>query len=257
MAVLEASGLDFVRGDLPVLSALDVRVTAGELVVLLGPNGAGKTTLLRLLLGLLSPTQGQALIDGQPADSLSPTERARRVAYLPQQRELAWPLWVRDVVALGRFAYGTHLGALRGADRRVVERVLDECELTALAERPATMLSGGEQARMHCARAFAAEAPLLLADEPTASLDPLHQHRVMRLFRAYVDRGGGALLVLHDVALAARYADRLLWLRAGELLADGDVDSTLSSARLAAVYGVAAAVQGRRVVIEGELPDAD
>ena len=252
MASLEAAPLRYSRGGRVILKSLNMRLQEGELVVLLGANGAGKTTLLRLLMGFLTPDGGRALLDGESAISMSPLARARRVAYLPQQRDLAWPARVEDVVALGRFAYGTSLGRLSGGDRAAVSRALEDCELTDMAGRSADTLSGGEQARMHCARVFAAATPLLLADEPTASLDPLHQHRVLRLFRDYVARGSGALLVLHDVALAARYADRLLWLCDGELVADGSVADTLSAELLAQVYGVEAEVRGRDVVIYGE-----
>lgn len=252
MASIEAKELSFVRDGASILAPLSARVESGELVVLLGPNGAGKSTLLRLLMALLSPTSGEALLDGEPAHRFSPMARARRVAYLPQMRELAWPVRVDDLVALGRFAFGTAPGRLAEPDRLAVQAALKACELTAMAERAADSLSGGEQARMHCARAFAAQTPLLLADEPTAALDPLHQHRVMQLFRDYVNKGGGALLVLHDVALAAAYADRLLWLRDGALQADGTVEDTLDASRLAQIYGVDADVSGRQVVILGE-----
>ena len=106
---------------------------------------------------------------------------------------------------------------------------------------------------MHCARAFAAEAPLLIADEPVAELDPYHQFRIMDLIRAFVDTGGGALVVLHDVSLAARYASRLIWMKGGRIVADGGVDQTLHAARLAEVYGVRGRVDGGRVEMEGPL----
>lgn len=253
MTELRARNLRFSHRHQVVLRGVSMALNQGELVVLLGPNGAGKTTLLRLLLGLALPERGRALIDGRDSADLAPDERARRVAYLPQQRELAWPTRVRDIVALGRYAFGAAPGRLAETDRLAVERALQACELTSLAERSAATLSGGEQARMHCARALAAHTPLLLADEPTAALDPLHQHRVLRLFRDYADTGGGALLVLHDVALAARYADRLLWLHGGELVGDGSVAETLTTDRLREVYGVVAEVRdGREVVIRGE-----
>lgn len=254
MTDLQTEELSFERRGRTVLAPLSTRVRQGELAVLLGPNGAGKTTLLRLLMGLAEPTSGRVFCDRVGMSDLPVAERARRVAYLPQQRELAWPLRVRDLVALGRFAYGVAPGRLGDRDRVAVEQAIHACELDDLAERRADTLSGGEQARVHCARALAAGTPLLLADEPTAALDPLHQHRVMRLFRDYVDRGGGALLVLHDIALAARYADRLLWLCDGQLRADGSVVDTLSESRMAEVFGVAATVKGRHVDIRGETP---
>ncbi len=219
------------------------RAPRGELVGLLGANGAGKTTLLRGVLGLAPRAGGAVTAGGRDPARLAPAERARRIAYLPQARPMAWPLRVRDVVALGRYAHGATLGRLGEADAAAVSRALAACRLDALADRPCTTISGGELARTHVARAMAAEASFLLADEPTAALDPLHQHQVMRLIRAYADAGRGVLVVMHDAALAARTADRLIWMTGGRLVADGPPESTLTAARLAEVYGVRASVR--------------
>ena len=235
----------------PLLGPVSLEMSPGELVVVLGPNGAGKTTLLRLALGLLVPSGGRATLDGTDAHRLRAADRARAVAYLPQSRPLAWPQSVRDVVALGRFAHGATLGRLGGADAAAVERALAACDLLPLAGRTTETLSGGELARVHCARALAGEAPLIVADEPVASLDPRHAHGVLRVLRGHVDGGGGALVVLHDLDLAARYADRLVWMAGGAILADGTVADTLTAERMAAVYGVEAKVVDGHVVIEG------
>jgi iron complex transport system ATP-binding protein len=218
----------------------------GELVVLLGPNGAGKTTLLRMALGLLPADIGRSNVA-----PLSARDRARRVSYLPQARPLAWPAKVRDVIALGRFAHGAALGRLGPVDRAAVERAIAACDLDALADRSADTLSGGELARVHLARALAAEAPLIVADEPAASLDPRHQHSVLGLLRDFVAGGGGALAVLHDLALAARYADRLIWMKDGRIVAQGSVAETMTEARIAEIYGVTARVDGSNVTVEG------
>jgi len=194
---------------------------------------------------------GQSTLDGQAVQTMDPIARALAVSYLPQTRPLAWPNRVRDVVSLGRFAHGGAMGRLQGPDAEAVDRSLAACDLAHLAERSADTLSGGEMARMHCARAFAAETPLLVADEPVAALDPKHQFQVMDLFRSYVSQGGGALVVLHDIDLAARYADRLVWLSDGHVVANGPVQETLTSDRLAEVYGVRAEVEGLRVHISG------
>jgi len=217
-------------------------ITQGELVVLLGPNGAGKTSLLRLLLGLLLADFGSATLNGVAVSNLSPAERALAVAYLPQLRPLAWPNRVRDIVALGRFAHGMMMGRPQVKDATLIEAALAACDLLPLADRQAHTLSGGELARVHCARAFVANTPLLIADEPTAALDPRHQHQVLGLLRGYVADGGGACVVLHDIALAARYADRLVWMRNGRIVATGGVRETLTEARLREVYGVQATV---------------
>jgi iron complex transport system ATP-binding protein len=226
-------------------------LSPGELVVLLGPNGAGKTTLLRMALGLLAADRGRATISGDDARRLPAMERARRVSYLPQSRPLAWPAKVRDVVALGRFAHGAASAHLCDADRAAVEHALTACDLQLLADRAADTLSGGELARVHLARALAAEAPLIVADEPVVSLDPRHQHRVLILLREFVERGGGALAVLHDLSLAARYADRLVWMKGGRVVADGTVTETMTQERIAEIYGVTARLDGPDVIVEG------
>lgn len=241
--------------DVPLVIDASMSLVQGELVVLLGPNGAGKTSLLRLLLGLLEPDSGTATLDGAVVADCSAAQRALAVAYLPQLRPLAWPNRVRDIVALGRFAHGVSMGRPHKADAQLIEAALDACDLLALADRQANTLSGGELARVHCARAFVANTPLLLADEPTAALDPRHQHQVLQLLRGYVDDGGGACVVLHDIALAARYANRLVWMQGGRVVADGGVRETLTSARLREVYGVDAVVEATgdyvQVHIEG------
>ena len=168
-------------------------------------------------------------------------------------RPLAWPNRVRDVVALGRFSHGVAPGKLSGHDAEAVTRALMACDLSDLKDRTMDTLSGGELARVHCARAFAAEAPLLIADEPTAALDPRHQFRILDLIRKYVETGGGAMIVLHDIELAARYASRLIWMKGGKILADGPVGVTLTPERLAEIYGVSARIDGTRVVMDGAL----
>lgn len=241
---LQVKGAELVR-------AASFRLAPGDFACLLGPNGAGKTSLIRASLGLQAPSGGRATLGGTDTRRLSPVTRARSLAYLPQIRPLAWPNTVRDLVALGRFSHGAAPGRLRGMDADAVARALAACDLAHLADRRADTLSGGELARMHCARAFAAEAPLLIADEPTAALDPRHQFRILDLIADFVARGGGALVVLHDIQMAARYASRLIWMKDGRILAEGAVEDTLAPGRLEQVYGVSARVNGRRIEIEG------
>lgn len=241
------------RGGADLVSKASFKLSEGELVVLLGPNGAGKSSLLRAAMGLDVPTGGGASLGGDDVQTLSPMQRARRAAYLPQIRPLAWPSRVQDVVALGRFAYGGSLSRLNFEDKAAVERALTDCALGALKQRRADTLSGGELARMHCARAFAARAPLLIADEPTAALDPHHSFKIMDMIRNFVGSKGGALVVLHDVNLAAKYADRIIWMKGGRIIADGPPDQTLTPARLADVYGVAATIRDGHVSLSGAL----
>lgn len=220
-------------------------VEPGRFTVLLGPNGAGKTSLIRLLLGLTQPDAGTTTLAALPA-----VERARKVAYLPQARPLAWPAKVRDVVALGRFAYGAAPGRLKGADAMAVDHAMMSADIAHLAERAADTLSGGEAARMHVARALASEARLIVADEPVAALDPRHQLRVLDLLAAHVSDGGGVLAVLHDLDLAYRYADRLVWMDGGRIVEEGGRE-TMTSERIASIYGVAAEVTPGGVRITG------
>ena len=254
-AKLMVERMSLYASDAVLVEDASFQLGTGEMIALLGPNGAGKTSLIRGALGILPAKSGKAHLDGRDTRRLSPVERARTLAYLPQTRPLAWPNTVRDVVGLGRFAHGAALGRLSATDRAAVERALDACALESLAERATDTLSGGELARVHCARAFAAEAPLLIADEPVAALDPRHQYQTMSLIRRFVDNGGGALAILHDVSLAARFADRLIWMKEGRILADGPPAETLSEDRLASVYGIKARIDtddtGVSIRIEG------
>ena len=243
MAELAVDRLCVSLGGRQVVRDASWRLRAGELLALLGANGAGKTTVLRAVLGLAPRAAGEVRVGADDPARMSPSARARRIAYLPQVRPLAWPVRVRDVVALGRFAYGAAPDRLGAADEKAVARAVRACDLERFAERSCTTLSGGELARVHVARALAADAPFLLADEPTAALDPLHQHQVMRLLRSCAAAGRGVLVVMHDAALAARIADRLLWMADGRIVADGAPEATLTPARLAEVYGVQAVVR--------------
>ena len=238
-----------------LVDAVSLEIRPGSLTAILGPNGAGKTTLLRVMVGLTTADSGAAELDGKNCARLSPLARAQQVSYLPQRRPLAWPNRVRDIVALGRFAHGAALGRLGADDAAAVDGAIAACDLLHLAERAVDTLSGGELARVHFARAIAAGTPLLVADEPVAALDPRHHIRIAELLRQFVDDGGGALVVLHDVPLAVRYADRLVWMRDGRIVAEGTPHETLTPQIMKDVYGVRARVehdeQGFSVVIDG------
>lgn len=242
MTELRANNISVVVDDVPLLEQASFTLRPGELVALLGPNGAGKTTLLRGVLGLTRLAAGSATLDAVDVTRLSPMERARKMSYLPQRRPLAWPNIVRDVVALGRFSHGAALGRLGPVDAQAVDEAIESCDLTPFADRSTDSLSGGELARVHFARSIAARAPLLIADEPVAELDPRHQLKIAELIRHFVNDGGGALVVLHEVALAARFADRLIWMSNGRIVADGSPKETLTEQRMREVYGVQAHV---------------
>ncbi|MDT0683344.1 ABC transporter ATP-binding protein [Roseicyclus sp. F158] len=213
----------------PILNDISLEVERGELVGLIGPNGAGKTTLLRAALGLV-PSSGQSSLA-----ELAPRERARAAAFLPQAREIAWPIAVEDVVALGRTPH-----APGPDDGSAVQAALQRTGLVDLRRRAATRLSGGEQARVLIARALAQEAPLLLADEPAAGLDPSHAISTMKVFRGLAGEGHGLVVTLHDLGLAARHCTRLVALKDGSIVADGSPTDVLTPARMRAIFGVTA-----------------
>ncbi len=221
-----------------LLDDVSLSIGTGELVGLIGPNGAGKSSLLRAITGNLQGWEGAIDLDGQPLDAVSRQDRAKAIAYLPQTHEGLWPISGRRLVMLGRLP---HLGPFSGAtdqDHALVEQILRDVDALAFADRPVTHLSGGELARIWLARALAVQAPLLLADEPIAALDPAHQLATMSLFHNAVKQGQGVMVVLHDLGLAARLCDRLVLMDRGKVVADGTPQNVLTADRVAAVYKV-------------------
>lgn len=243
MTKLELDNVVLTVAGSALLRGVNLTLAAGEFVALMGPNGAGKSSLMKCALGAITPSCGSALIENENTSAIDPQRRARLISYLPQIRDTAWPITVRDIVALGRYAYGALSGSLAGDSKRAVENAIVACGLEALASRRADTLSGGELARAHCARAFAAEAPLLLADEPLTSLDPAGQVDILSLIRAHVDRGAGALVILHDINLAAAFADRIIWMKDGEIVADGTPEKTVAEDLVKEVFNIETMVE--------------
>ncbi|MET0606964.1 MAG: ABC transporter ATP-binding protein [Beijerinckiaceae bacterium] len=241
----------------PFLSFRDVSVTLGGreivqratahfagagLVALVGPNGAGKTTLIKALVGLL-PSSGVIEIENVAAQHLTARERALRVGYLPQGQPIHWPLPAQDIVALGRYAHGAHdPSRLSDKDRKAVERAMASADAATFTGRRVTELSGGERARVALARVLATEAPIIFADEPIASLDPRHQLTVMALMKRLADQGRLVVVVLHDLRLAWRYADRAIVIHDGRIIADGPPQEALAPQVLDEAFGVSAAI---------------
>jgi len=205
-----------------LLAGVSLTVDDGELVVLAGQNGAGKSTLLRVLSGELTNFEGGATHDDTPLSTLSPRALAERRAVMPQSVHLPFSYTVSEVVALGRFARGDGVDALRD----IVRAALDEVQARALAARVYSTLSGGEQQRVQLARVLAqlegsGRPPALFLDEPTAHVDLARQHELFARVRARVDRGHACLAVIHDLAIAARYATRVVLLKEGRVVVDG------------------------------------
>lgn len=239
MRLLSAENLSVTLGRRRVVDDISFDLRKGELVALVGPNGAGKTTLVRALAGLV-PADGKVFLNGGPLQERSPRERARNLAYLPQGHLFHWPMPVAEIVALGRYPHADPFSAPTEADRAAVQRALAATATLELAARPVVTLSGGERARVALARALATEASILLADEPTASLDPRHQLVVMNLLHSITRKGAAVMAILHDLALAARFADRVLVIQSGRVVADGPPEEAISREVIARVFGVEA-----------------
>lgn len=234
MTLLALSNLVAARGPCDVLHDITLSVAEGEFVGLLGPNGAGKTTLMRAALGLM-PARGDSNLA-----ALDRRARARAVAWLPQAREIAWPVDVETVITLGRaphLAPGQRPGP---ADQAAVDAAIARMGLESFRDRTATQLSGGEQARVLIARALAQETPLLMADEPTAGLDPASQIGLMELFAGTAREGRAVVASLHDLGLAVRHCSRLVVLDRGRVAADGPPEAVLTPDLLARVFHITA-----------------
>jgi len=226
-AFLTAQGVSVKLAGRLVLRDVSLALSPGHLVALVGPNGAGKTTLLRALAGLL-PSDGAIHVGGDALSSLPLRERAKRFAYLPQGHIVHWPLPARDIVALGRYPHGaTDPARLSPKDTEAVLRAMQAVDVMEFAERRVTELSGGERSRVALARVLAVEAPVILADEPTASLDPRHQIDVMKGLRTAADKGVLVIVVTHDPRVAD-LTQRQIHLLDGRIVLDAPTEQIRS-----------------------------
>lgn len=241
--MLKISKLSVMLGQSHVLREITLTLRPG-LNVLVGPNGSGKTTLARSIAGLVTPDHGNIIWQGNDLQQINPAKRADQISYLAQNPVVHWPITVKNLVTLGQSANRQS----DEAKNKMVISAMNACNIIALGQRRMDQLSGGERARVLLARALAVNADLLLVDEPTSSLDPAQQLAMMKIIHAEGKRGKTVLCILHDLSLAARFADRLLLLFEGKLLAEGPPDQLLCSKTLHQAFDLTFDAQGHLVL---------
>lgn len=250
MGVISAYGVGVDLDGRTILDDVTIDVVPGEVLVLVGPNGAGKSTLLGVLSGERVPSRGTVTLDGRPLSGIRHQELARLRSVLTQENTVSFPFLVSEVVAMGRSPWAR---TVQGRDDiSVATEAMEAADIVHLARRRYTHLSGGEKARVSLARVLAQDTPVVFLDEPTASLDLRHQEDVMRVGRRLADGGRAVVVVLHDLSLAAAYADRLALVSGGTLEALGAPADVLTAERVERVYGLPVElheVAGRPVVI--------
>lgn len=236
MTRLEALNLAVELGGQEILHDISLEMNSGEIVGLIGPNGAGKSTLIRTMSHLVPPSAGQLRLDGKSLGAYGRKALARQISYLPQGHTVHWALETEQLVTLGRLPHLSPFAEIGNEDRAVVEHAMDRTHVSKFRKRTTETLSGGERARVMLARALATEAPVMLADEPAASLDPYHQLQVMELLRMLAREGKLVVCVLHDLPLAARFCDRLVLMAEGRIVAQGAPSVVLNRDNLQTAY---------------------
>lgn len=233
---VDAKHISYTVGAREILHDITVGFHSG-ITALLGPNGAGKTTFLRTLSGFLTPAAGEILIDGMNLRQMPVRDRARKIAVVAQNERFDYDFTVFDLVLMGRVPWKRSLEGDTKEDRETAQRALKEAGISGLAGRSVLTLSGGERQRMTIARAFCQDTPVLLLDEPVSALDIRHQVGILEAVRRYVvERDLLCVIVLHDLNLAAHYADRLVLMKDGRITEDGDADTVLRRDILESVY---------------------
>ncbi|MHB1572945.1 MAG: ABC transporter ATP-binding protein [Acidithiobacillus ferrooxidans] len=250
---LSASHLAYAYDRRTVLEDVSLELHAGESVALLGANGSGKSTLIRLLLGIVQPLRGEIRVGDKPLSALSARERARRLAYVPQDHGAVFPFLVQDVVLMGRMPHQSWLGGARANDLTQVANALERLGIADLALRAYTELSGGQRQLVLIARALAQEAPILILDEPVTGLDYGNQHRLMAQIQDLTRSGFAILQSSHYPEHALAAATRVILLKDGRVLADGPAEIVLCPEHMRALYGVDIEFvdvgDGRRVIV--------
>lgn len=225
-------------GERKAFETRHLAIASGELTAIVGPNGAGKSTLVKTLAGLITPVHGEIRLDGVALHRFAGRERARRIAYLPADSRLAWPLIAVRVVELGRYPFLKPLHGFTDEDGEYLEDAIQRAGATGLTARRFDELSSGEKARILLARALATNAGTLLLDEPGAALDPRHQLAVMKILQEEARRGVCTVFAGHSLELVSRFADRVLVMDQGRIVADGTPQQALSPEVLSGVFGL-------------------
>ncbi|MBL6945599.1 MAG: ABC transporter ATP-binding protein [Rhodospirillales bacterium] len=238
MSRLEARNISVSFDTNHVLRNVSFSVERGTVVGLVGANGSGKSSLLRAVLGILPSPTGEVLVDGKIVKDMTPRQRANHISYAPQGAEMHWMLPVERLVAIGRTPHMAPWSSLSDKDLGVIEHALRVTDMLELRHRIASTLSGGEKARALLARTIAVNAPYLLADEPVAALDPYHQLQVLDILSDMAKHDHGIVIVLHDLALAQRYCDKIFLLHDSAVLAEGSPDQVFTDERLETAYRV-------------------
>lgn len=225
-------------GPCDVLQRISAEAKPGELIALMGPNGCGKSTLLKTLCGIVPVSSGSIMVGDNALSKLPLKARARTIAYLAQSREALPSMTVEEVVRLGRAPYRGALGQISPEGEAAIKSALSRTQSDPFKSRRFDSLSGGEQARILLARALCVQAPILLADEPIAALDPFYQLSMMLMLKAEAVSGKTVVTALHDLSLAAQFADRIWMMHQGKIIADGTPDDVLNSENLKTVFGI-------------------
>lgn len=242
MTTLAAQNVTVVRSGRAILDGVSAAFEGGSFTAIIGPNGAGKSTFMSVLAGLIPPNGGSVMLDGALLASLPSRKLAQRRAYLPQNARCEWPITVERVVALGLTPILPAFGRLPLGEQEQVDKAMEACDLLPFRDQPATTLSGGELARAMLARAIVGDPEVLMADEPTAGLDPRHALDAMTRLRDLAKAGRMVIVAMHDLSLALPFANRVIALRNGKLVADGKVEAVVTADLLKQLYDVEARV---------------
>lgn len=233
-AVFDAEGITVMRGGRRLLDSVSIEVKAGEILALLGPNGAGKSTLLSVLAGDLAPDTGSVTFAGKDLDDWSLLELAQRRGVLLQENQVLFPFTVHQVVEMGRAPW--RRTPREDEDPEAISQAIAAADIAHLGNRRVPSLSGGERARVAFARVMTGRTGVLMLDEPTAALDIGHQEEMLQQIRERAEAGDAVIVVLHDLNLAAAYADRIALLNEGQIFAVGTPQEVLTAETVSSVY---------------------